>query len=39
MMSFAFVVVLSLLICWGYRTYRYRVRLCYRVPHEDWSGL
>ena len=28
----------SIFFCWFYRTWRFRRRMRYRVPHEDWSG-
>ena len=37
MMTFAATLLFFLLLCWGLRTYRFRHRRRYRVPHETWE--
>ena len=37
--AFAVLMLLAFVCCCCcYRTYRFRRRLRYRVPHEDWAG-
>ena len=39
MSTVAGILLFAFFLCWCYRTYRFRDRHRYRVPHENWSGL